>query len=87
VCRGPAQEAGRLDVARHAGAFVDCGTPGRYLAANMAASEGRSVMGPGARIEGSVERSVVWPGAVVRGDEHLVDAIRARDRLTVLVRQ
>ena len=87
VCWGPAQEAGRLDVARHAGAFVDCGTPGRYLAANMAASEGRSVMGPGASIEGSVERSVVWPGAVVRGGEHLVDAIRAGDRLTVLVRQ
>jgi len=29
----------------------------------------------------------VWPGAVVRADERLRGAIRASDRLTVLVRQ
>jgi hypothetical protein len=87
VCWRPAQEEGRLDVAWHAGKFFDCGTPARYLAANMAASDGRSVVGRGAQVEGTLELSVVWPGAVVRPHEHLSRAIRADERLTVLVRQ
>jgi MurNAc alpha-1-phosphate uridylyltransferase len=82
----PAQEAGRLDVAHHAGVFVDCGTPAGYLAANMASSEGRPVVGPGALVEGTLEQSVVWPGAPVLEHEHLVRAIRADERVTVLVR-
>lgn len=66
--------------------FVDCGTPGSYLAANLAASGGEPVIGDGALVEGEVERAVVWPGAVVRRGERLVDAIRIDDRTTVLVR-
>ncbi len=66
--------------------FVDCGTPGAYLAANLAASGGESVIGAGATVEGEVVRSVLWPGAVVRRGERLVEAIRAHDRMTVLVR-
>ena len=76
----------RLDVARHTGRFVDCGTPAGYLAANLAASEGRSVVGRGAHVDGSLERSVVWPGAPVFGHERLVRAIRADHQVTVLVR-
>ena len=87
VCWRPAQEAGGLDVVHHGGRFFDCGTPGRYLAANMAASDGRSVIGPGARVDGTVEESVIWPGTNVLEHEHLVRAIRAAVGLTVLVRQ
>jgi NDP-sugar pyrophosphorylase family protein len=83
----PADDAGRLDVARHDGVFLDCGTPGDYLAANMAASDGRAVIGRGAHVEGTVEASVVWPGAPVLEHEHLVRAIRAAEHVTVLVRQ
>jgi NDP-sugar pyrophosphorylase family protein len=83
----PAQEQGRLDVDRYAGVFFDCGTPGRYLAANMTASDGRSVIGRGAVVEGEVDECVVWPGGIVRAGERLRGAIRAGDRLTVLARQ
>jgi NDP-sugar pyrophosphorylase family protein len=82
----PAQEGGRLDVTQHEGRFFDCGTPARYLAANLAASDGRSVIGPGARVEGTVEESVVWPGAPVAPAELLHRAVRAAEHVTVLVR-
>ncbi len=87
VSWGERHAAGTLDLVAHHGPFVDCGTPADYLAANLAASGGRSVVGPGAVVgDGAVlERSVVWPGSVVAAGEHLVDAIRAAD-LTVLVR-
>jgi NDP-sugar pyrophosphorylase family protein len=87
VSWGERHAAGTLDLVGHSGPFVDCGTPADYLAANLAASEGRSVVGPGAVVgDGAVlERSVVWPEAVVAPGERLVDAIRAGD-LTVLVR-
>jgi hypothetical protein len=49
-------------------------------------SGGESVVGIDAVVEGTIERCVVWPGAVVRPHEHLVDAIRADDHTTVLVR-
>lgn len=65
---------------------VDCGTPAQYLAANLEQSGGESVIGPSAIVEGTVEQSVIWPGAYVRRAEHLIRAIRAGDRLTVLVR-
>ena len=77
---------GRLDVARYHGPFHDCGTPARYLAANLAASGGASVVGAAATVSGEVDRCVVWPGAVVRRGERLRDAIRADERTTVLVR-
>jgi N-acetyl-alpha-D-muramate 1-phosphate uridylyltransferase len=65
------------------GTFVDCGTVRDYLAANMHASGGASVVGAGARVEGEVVRSVVWPNAVVRHGERLVDAVRTETGLTV----
>lgn len=74
---------GELDLIASDAPFFDCGTPRDYLAANLAASGGRSVIGRGAVVRGTVERSVVWPGATVREDEHLVGCIRARDDVTV----
>lgn len=78
--------AGRIEVVRWDGPCLDCGTPARYLAANMAASRGRPVVGEGATVAGTLVRAVVWPGAHVRAGEVLVDAIRAGDAVTVLVR-
>jgi MurNAc alpha-1-phosphate uridylyltransferase len=77
---------GRLDVARYEGRFHDCGTPARYLAANLATSGGRSVVGAGATVSGELDRCVVWAGAPVRRGERLRNAIRADERTTVLVR-
>lgn len=77
---------GRLDVVSWDGPYVDCGTPARYLAANLAASGGAPVVGEGAVVEGGLERSVVWPRARVRRGETLVDAIRADEGVTVFVR-
>lgn len=77
---------GRLDVLAGDGAFVSCDTPRDYLVANLLASGGRTVVGEGAIVEGVAERCVLWPGVRVGPDEVLVDAIRATDRLTVLVR-
>jgi N-acetyl-alpha-D-muramate 1-phosphate uridylyltransferase len=77
---------GRVEVVRHDGLFIDCGTPADYLAANLAESGGESVLGEGAVVEGRIERTVVWPGARVWAAEHLVDAIRADGGMTVLVR-
>jgi hypothetical protein len=76
-----------LDLVRTDGPAVDCGTPARYLRANLVASGGESVIGEGAVVEGEVVRSVVWDGARVERGERLVDAIRASAEVTVLVRQ
>ena len=79
--------AGRLDVVRWDGPCLDCGTPARYLAANLAASErGARWSATGARSRARSSRSVVWPGDEVRPGEVLVDAVRAADGVTVLVR-
>lgn len=77
---------GTLDTVAFSGPFVDCGTPAAYLAANLAASGGRSVVAPEARVAGRVVRSVCWEEAVVGPAETLVDAIRFSERGTVLVR-
>jgi MurNAc alpha-1-phosphate uridylyltransferase len=82
----PALEAGRLDVVGADVPFVDCGTPASYLAANLLASGGRSVVGEGAAVAGELVRSVVWDGATVGPGERLVDAIRADEGVSVLVR-
>lgn len=82
----PRAAAGDLVVVPFDGALFDCGTPARYLAANLAASGGASVVGPGAEVRGELDRGVVWPGALVRPEERLTCAIRAGERLTVLVR-
>lgn len=83
VCWRPGLASGTVELHPVNGRFVDCGTPSDYLAANLAASGGTSVIGPGARVDGEVVRSVVWPGAVVRRGERLVESIRAGDSLTV----
>lgn len=77
---------GALEFVDHTGAFVDCGTPARYLEANLAASGGDVVVGDGAVVEGVASRAVLWPGTVVREREVLVDAVRASSRVTVFVR-
>jgi NDP-sugar pyrophosphorylase family protein len=81
-----AADAGRVEVVRHDGAFIDCGTPADYLAANLEASGGESVVEEGAVVEGTIERCVLWAGAKVHRNEHLTNAIRARGRVTVVVR-
>ncbi len=78
-----AELAGRLDLVPTTATFLDCGTPRSYWAANMDASGGESVVGPGAVVEGRIERCVVWAGAVVAAGEHLVEAIRADQGVTV----
>lgn len=95
-----ALERGRLEFAHFDGTFIDCGTPAEYLAANLHAADGSSmvassatvagnvtasVVGAGATIVGSVTRCVVWEGAVVAADETLTDAIRTQEH-TILVR-
>jgi NDP-sugar pyrophosphorylase family protein len=82
----PLAASGSLDVIRGAGPALDCGTPARYLAANMAATGGASVVGDGSVVGGALERSVLWPGGVVDPGERLVDAVRTTGGLTVLVR-
>jgi len=75
-----------LDLVTHDGPFFDCGTPADYLAANLASSGGRSVVGRAAVVEGTLHECVVWPGAAVRPHERLRQAIRAHRHMTVLVR-
>lgn len=87
VCWRPLDVVGRLEVVGAEAAFVDCGTPASYLAANLAASGGRTVVGDGAVVRGEARRSVVWPGAVVWPGEVLTDAIRTTTGRTVLVRR
>jgi NDP-sugar pyrophosphorylase family protein len=82
----PARSEGRLDSISGSGRFVSCDRPRDYLRANMLSSGGRSVVGDGAVVEGTIERCVLWPGARVRPDEVLVDAIRCDTTTTVLVR-
>ena len=81
-----AAETGRVEVVRHDGPFVDCGTPLQYLAANLQASGGESVVEPGAVVEGELDRCVVWADARVDAGESLSCCIRARGRVTVLAR-
>jgi NDP-sugar pyrophosphorylase family protein len=81
-----AQADGRLEVVRHDGPFVDCGTPAQYLEANLLASGGESVVGEGAEVAGTIDRCVIWSGAVVWPGESLTRAIRPDDTTTVLVR-
>jgi MurNAc alpha-1-phosphate uridylyltransferase len=76
----------RLEVVPLDGPAVDCGTPGRYLAANLAASGGASVVEEGAEVAGRVVDSVVWRDGVVRPGEVLSGAIRYRGARTVLAR-
>ncbi|MGC1210118.1 MAG: NTP transferase domain-containing protein [Micromonospora sp.] len=94
----PAEAAGALEVVPYRGTFYDTGTPADYLAANLHAAGGgslvdpsatvtgqvrRAVVGAGATVRGAVTRAVVWPGATVQAGEQLTEAIRAGTDLTV----
>jgi MurNAc alpha-1-phosphate uridylyltransferase len=100
VCWRPAAGADALETAVDEGRFVDCGSPASYLQANRlagpvvaadatlgpGATVTDSCVGPGAVVEGEVVDSVIWPGARVLAGERLVSAVRADQRVTVLVR-
>jgi N-acetyl-alpha-D-muramate 1-phosphate uridylyltransferase len=66
----PAEAAGELTLVDYGGRYLDTGTPGTYLAANLdaaaAAPDGRLVA-PDATVTGRVTHSVVGAGAVVEG--------------------
>ncbi|GIF11820.1 sugar phosphate nucleotidyltransferase [Actinoplanes teichomyceticus] len=93
----PAEAEGELELIGYDGYYLDTGTPGDYLTANLhAAGAGlidpsaevtgtavESVIGAGARVAGSVTRCVVWPGASVEPGESLTGVIRAPGGLTV----
>jgi N-acetyl-alpha-D-muramate 1-phosphate uridylyltransferase len=94
----PAEAEGALEVVPFAGTFLDTGTPRDYLAANLHAAGGGSliaadaavtgpveqaVVGAGALVAGGLTRAVVWPGGHVAAGEHLVDTIRVGRNLTV----
>lgn len=83
---GPAVAHGRAELVTSDLPFFDCGTPSEYLAANLAASGGASVIGEDAVVEGEVVRSVVWAHARVEQGECLVEAIRAPRGITVQAR-
>ncbi len=80
-----ALDAGRIESVHHDGPFVDCATPGDYLAANLEAAGGSSI-GAGAVVDGTVVDCVVWDGAVVHAAERLERAIRTDTGRTVLIR-
>lgn len=76
---------GRLELVPHLGPWFDTGTPSSYLAANLSASTGESVVAPDAIVGDGAElvRSVVWSGAKVEPGERLVESIRAPRGITV----
>jgi N-acetyl-alpha-D-muramate 1-phosphate uridylyltransferase len=94
----PAEADGALTVVGYPGTYLDSGTPGDYLAANLHAAGGgalvdptatvtgrvtRSVVGAGATVAGDIDGCVVWPGAYVAEDERLAGVVRAGRDLTV----
>lgn len=81
-----AEAAGDLEFVVTGEPFFDCGTPADYLAANLCASGGKSVVGAGAVIEGHIERCVVWANGYVGEGERLADCIRVGRDLTVHAR-
>jgi N-acetyl-alpha-D-muramate 1-phosphate uridylyltransferase len=68
---GPRYEAGELDLVDSDTPHLDCGTPGEYLGANLAAIDRCGATGPGiiaGNVPGRAERSVVGRRAVVEGE-------------------
>ena len=83
VCWRDLWAKNELELATIDGMYFDCGTPAEYLAANLAANNGKSVIGQGAVVEGEIERCVVWPNGRVGADERLVEVIRLGKDITV----
>ncbi|MEV4350213.1 sugar phosphate nucleotidyltransferase [Actinoplanes sp. NPDC049596] len=96
----PAEAERALELIDYAGSYIDTGTPGDYLTANLHAARARAlidpsatvtgsvsdaVVGAGATVHGEITRCVVWPGAEVAAEEKLVDVIRAPGPMTVKV--
>jgi mannose-1-phosphate guanylyltransferase/MurNAc alpha-1-phosphate uridylyltransferase len=96
----PAEADGRLELIPYSGVYIDTGTAADYLAANLHAAGGQSIIDPsaeidgvvvesvigaGTRVRGSVRRSVLWAGAEVAPGEVLTDAVRAAGGLTVRI--
>ena len=86
VCWRQAAAESRIDECWFDGPVIPCDTPGDYLTANLTASGGQSVVGPGSLIEGQIDECVVWPASHVRPEERLHRVIRVGKRLTVMVR-
>jgi NDP-sugar pyrophosphorylase family protein len=66
----PAEAARELTLVDYGGRYLDTGTPGSYLAANLdaaAGAPGGRLVAPGATVTGRVSRAVVGAGAVVEG--------------------
>lgn len=80
-----AYDGRRVELLRCNGPWYDTGTPSTYLAANLAACAGDSVIAPDADVhaDSEVVRSLVWPEAEVRAGERLVEQIRAPGPITV----
>jgi MurNAc alpha-1-phosphate uridylyltransferase len=76
VCWRPAQAAGTLESVSDLGPFVDCGTPARYLHANLLVARAAANGEPGAVMAAdavvadgaTVVDSVVGAGAVIEGE-------------------
>jgi NDP-sugar pyrophosphorylase family protein len=91
----PAEAAGELELIGYDGVYIDTGTPADYLAANLHAAAGHSlidptaevtaavtasIIGPRARVRGTLTRCVVWPDADVADGTVLTDAVVAAGR-------
>ncbi|MEZ5373364.1 MAG: sugar phosphate nucleotidyltransferase [Microthrixaceae bacterium] len=89
-----AHGAGALQTVRLEGPVIDCGTPRRYLAANLALSGGATLSEysgdrttePARTAPAGVTRSVLWAGAEVEPGERLDGAVRTTGGRTMLVR-
>ncbi|GAB1645934.1 nucleotidyltransferase family protein [Krasilnikovia sp. MM14-A1259] len=94
----PAEANGELELVDFEGLYLDTGTPADYLAANLHAAGGeslidpaatvtgrceRSVVGAGTLVHGDIDRCVVWPGATVSAGERLHQVVRAAPDVTV----
>jgi N-acetyl-alpha-D-muramate 1-phosphate uridylyltransferase len=84
LCWLPELESGALEMVPTIHSFIDCGTPGELLAANLLWSNGRSVVSPESLVEGSLCQSLVLPGGRVGAGERLVRAIRLPSGETLL---
>jgi hypothetical protein len=76
LCWRPELERGGVELIPTTHGFIDCGTPGEVLGANLVWSKGESVFPPGSVVEGSLCESLVLPGGRVNVGERLVRAIR-----------
>ena len=77
-----ADHEGRIERIPYDGPWFDTGTPTNYLAANLAANDGDSVIARDAIVHADptdIVRSVVWPGATVHPHDRLHEQIRAAD--------